>query len=298
LVPHPYYVLNVEVSATDGIETIVHGFSIKIIPNPSPASRLMKPDDLGKVTSEGIILEWEFDDDGYGPVVFDVYLGTSHTAVSMFQSETLFGKDLKTASVETGELEQGTTYYWTVVPKDIFSTGYCKNDVYSFRVNTPPEFSSIADRTITPGKELTLTFECSDLDSDSLEFTFLESPEGMELYSNMMTVYWSPTINQVGEHIMVIDAFDGLEHANISFTVTVEELTVEPEDEDGGSNVAFIVMIIVIMILLLIGAGIGALLFFKSRGKDTSEEDDKGPPDKDNDISPPSSTSPIGPPPN
>jgi hypothetical protein len=273
LVPNPNYVLNGEISATDGLETIVHGFSIRIIPNPQPASRLLKPDDIGRITSDGTILNWEYEDDGYGAVVFDVYLGTSNTAVSLFQNEALFEKDLTTTSIETGELEQGATYYWTVIPKDIFSTGYCRNDVFSFRVNTPPEFSTIDDRTIKPGIELSLNFDCLDAESETLEFSLLEAPEGMELYSNIMTIYWLPTIHQVGEHVVVIDAFDGLEHSNISFKITIEEELIEPDDEDdGGVSIALLVVIILFLVVIMIGTGIGIFLYLKRKKEPPSEE--------------------------
>jgi hypothetical protein len=233
----------------------------------------LKPDDNGRITSQGITLEWEFEDDGYGLVVFDVYLGTSNTAVSLFQNEVLFEKDLTTHSIETGELERAQTYYWTVIPKDIFSTGYCKNDVYSFKVNTPPEFASVDDKTITPGKELSIIFESSDLDSDSLEFSLVEAPEGMELYSTMMTIFWIPKTNQVGEHIVIIDAFDGLEHSNISFKITVEEAITEPEDEDdGGISIVLLAVIILIVVLILIGAGIWITLYIKKKNESGSEE--------------------------
>jgi heme/copper-type cytochrome/quinol oxidase subunit 2 len=87
----------------------------------------------------------------------------------------------------------------------------------------------------------------------------------------MMTIYWAPTIHQVGDHTVIIDAFDGLEHANIYFQITVEEISVEPEGDGDGSNVALIVIILMIVILLLIGAGVGIFLFLRSK-QQTSEE--------------------------
>jgi hypothetical protein len=278
LVAHPYYVLNVEITSSDGIESITHSFTIRVNPNPSPSTKLLKPDDIGKITSKGTTLEWEYEDDGYGLVLFDVYLGKSYTAVSMCQSETLLTKDITTTFIDTGELDKGTTYYWTVFPKDIFSTGYCKNDVYSFKVNTPPELVSIDDKTITPGRELTLTFESSDLDSDLLEFSLIEAPEGMELYSNMKTIYWTPTIHQVGDHVVVIDAFDGLEHSNISFKVTVEEAFLEPGEDEGGSSIVLIIIIILVVVLIMIGAGIGVFLFLKKKKESGPEEKTEGSP--------------------
>jgi heme/copper-type cytochrome/quinol oxidase subunit 2 len=96
----------------------------------------------------------------------------------------------------------------------------------------------------------------------------------MELYSNMMTIYWSPTIHQVGEHRIVINAFDGLEHGDISFTVTVEELVIEPEGEEEGSSVVLMVILILVILLVLAGS-VGFFLFMK-RKKDGSLENIEG----------------------
>ena len=69
-------------------------------------------------------------------------------------------------------LEEGNTYYWTVIPHDSFSTGFCIDHIYSFKINTPPitTLAYPSDGDIVPTGDVLLEYMGSDPDLDVLEY--------------------------------------------------------------------------------------------------------------------------------
>jgi hypothetical protein len=271
LSPNPNYVLNVEVSATDGEETITHGFTIIIIPNPSPTSTILGPEDEKRITSDGVLLEWEGTDDGEEPLTYDIYLGKSQTQVSLLDTIVLWMEDVEGTSIDTGPLEAGKTYYWTVIPKDIFSSGTCTNNVFSFSVNVPPSITGYTVPEAKIGVEFRLTLMGSDPNNDDLEYSIIEGPVGMEIFDGMIT--WTPVESQVGTHTVNVSLSDGYETIYEVFQVEIAEEEIVVESEDKGSPIVPLIIVIVI-VLFLAGAGIGAFLFLKSK-KETETEEEK-----------------------
>jgi len=283
LTPNPNYVLNVEVSATDGLETITQGFTITVIPNPSPTSTILGPDDGKRITSAGTLLEWEGTDDGEEQLRYDIYLGDSNTHVSMLETSVLWKEDVEETSIHTGEVEPGKTYYWTVIPKDVFSSGICTNDVFSFSVNIPPTIQDFTVPEAKVGVEFRLTLMGSDLNSDDLVFTIVEGPTGMEIFDGMIT--WTPSESQVGTHTVNVSLSDGYETIYEEFEVTVAEKEIIDEPDDKESPIVLII-IIIIVILILAGAGVGLFLYMKKKGEEEPTEEipseDTGPPEEEN----------------
>jgi hypothetical protein len=269
LIPNPNYVLNVVIYATDGKEIINHGFTITVIPNPSPTSTLLSPIVGKRITSMGILLEWGGEDDGEDPLKYDVYLDQSQTQVSMLDQSVLWMEDIEGTSIHTGEVEIGMTYYWTVIPKDNFSSGICTNDVFSFSVNIPPSIQEFSIAEAKIGVEFRLALSGSDLNGDELGFNLEEGPEGMDIFEGMVT--WTPTENQVGTHTVNVSLSDGYEIIYEVFEVTVTEKEILSEPDEGGSPIALII-IIIIVILVLAGAGVELFLYMKKRGKEETRE--------------------------
>jgi hypothetical protein len=250
------------VSATDGLETITHGFTITVIPNPSPTSTILGPADGKRITSDGVLLQWKGADDGEEPMRYDIYLGQPQTEVSMLDIGVLFAEDVEGTSIHTGSVEIGKTYYWTVVPKDIYSTGICTNDVFSFVVNIPPTIQQFSIPDAKVGEEFRLTLRGSDLNSDDMEFALEEGPSDMELFNGMIT--WTPGVSQVGTHTVNISLSDGYETVYKEFGIIVTEIEVAPEPDDKGSPIVLIIIMVVI-VLALAGAGVGVFLYLKNR---------------------------------
>ncbi|MCK5774031.1 MAG: FG-GAP repeat protein, partial [Thermoplasmata archaeon] len=270
LTQNPNYILNVEISATDGKEIITHEFTIMVIPNPNPTSIIIRPEDGSRITSEGILLEWEGEDDGEEPLKYDIYLGQSQTAISILDRNVLWIENIADTSIHTGVIEQGKTYYWTVIPRDIFSSGICTNDLFSFTVNTPPSIQELIVPEAKIGEEFRLDLMGSDQNSDGLEFTLEEGPTGMELFNGMIT--WMPTEGQAGKHAVNVSLSDGIESIYKEFEVEVTEKEIITEPGDKGSPIVPIIIVIVV-ILILVGAGIGVFLYLKNKGE--PEPDDE-----------------------
>ncbi|MGA1873075.1 MAG: putative Ig domain-containing protein [Thermoplasmatota archaeon] len=267
LKPTPFYVLNVGVTATDGSETIYHSFTITVEPNPSPRSTLIGPPDGKRITSKGILLEWKGEDDGEEPLLYDVYLGTFESDVSVLNKIYLWREDLKVTSVHTGELEAGKTYFWTVVPKDGFSSGSCTSGVFGFTVNKPPRFEEFTVPGAHVGTEFRLMIEGSDGNNDDLEFILISGPEGMELLNGMMS--WVPSADQIGPHLINVSLSDGYEEVYLKLTVEVlEEEVVQEEDEEGTSYLWLIILAILVLVIIVIG--IGVFLFMRTRNEEDS----------------------------
>jgi hypothetical protein len=268
LTPNPDYVLNVEITATDGKEHITHWFSLIVIPNPSPTSTLLEPENERRVPSQGILLEWEGEDDGEEPLLYDIYLGTSEAGVSELNVKFLWNQDVTGISIQTGPLDGGETYYWTVIPKDIFSIGSCTNGVFSFTVNNPPTFDSYSIPEAITENEFRLNLKGSDQDGDDLKFTLINSPNGMEIFDGV--ILWNPSVNQIGTNEVNVSLSDGIETVYDEFEVVVSEKEVDTGSDSNGS--ILLPIIIIGVILVLIGAGIGALLYLKNKTIKEPEE--------------------------
>jgi hypothetical protein len=278
LIPNPNFVMNVEVSATDGKDTIIHSFTITVIPNPSPTSTILGPINGKRITSAGILLEWEGDDDGGEPLEYDIYMGTSQTEVSMLERSALWMEDVEGNSIHTGEVERGKTYYWTVIPKDIYSCGSCTNNVFSFSVNIPPTIQEFNIPLAKIGIEFRLNLVGSDLNNDDLEFSLEFGPDGMDIFEGMIS--WIPAAGQVGAHTVNVSLSDGYETVYKEFVVTVAEEEIETEPEEKGSPIVLIIIIIIVILIIAV-AGIGLFLYLKKKGEEEPSEDvaDDNPPE-------------------
>ena len=297
LIPNPNYVLNVQITASDGKDSITHEYTIMVMPNPSPTSTILDPGDGTRVTSEGILLEWEGEDDGEEPLKYDIYLGTSETSVlmmdtgeddgeetlkydiylgisrtdvAMLHSSVRWMEDVEGNSIHTGEVEPGKTYYWKVIPKDIYSSGTCNNDVFSFSVNIPPTIIGYTVSEVKIGVEFRLTLMGSDLNNDDLEFSLVEGPAGMEIFEGMIT--WIPAESQVGPHMVNISLSDGYETIYEEFEVEVADKEIIDDTDEKGSPIVLIIVIILI-ILILAGAAVGIFLYMKKKGEEELKEE-------------------------
>ena len=109
---------------------------VTIIPvNDLPSVVLLSPRNDSVQTSLEVNLTWEiFDPDTpRDNISFDLFLARSLPAVP-------YMSDLHALSVTLDNLEDETTYYWKVVPRDDEAKGYCMNGTWSFTVNTTQQY--------------------------------------------------------------------------------------------------------------------------------------------------------------
>ena len=109
---------------------------VTIIPVNDPPSVILSSPRNGSVqTYLDVNLTWEvFDPDTpLDNISFDFFLAKSLPAVP-------YMSDLRKLSVTLDNLEDETTYYWKVVPRDDVAEGYCLNGTWSFTVNTTQQY--------------------------------------------------------------------------------------------------------------------------------------------------------------
>jgi hypothetical protein len=96
--------------------------------------------------------------------------------------------------------------------------------------NTAPTITAIADQTVTAGQSFSLQVQASDAEGDALTHSLPAAPAGMTINSLSGQITWTPTIDQVGSHLVTVQVTDGQLSTAESFNVTVapvqETLTV------------------------------------------------------------------------
>ncbi len=167
------YTLDLMVKVTDGEETISYPFHLDLILNPSPTTTLIAP--INKTTVVNITtLRWEGEDDGDETLTYDVYLSQMRSNVLSLKESSKIAEAINETEFILVDLEEGNTYYWTAIPHDIYSTGTCIDETFSFFVNVPPvtELEYPQDGEIVPYNDLALECVGNDPDMDSMQYHF------------------------------------------------------------------------------------------------------------------------------
>ncbi len=170
--------------------------------NPAPSSGA-----TGVGTS--ITLSWNCSDPDGDALVYDVYFGTTTNPARVSAGQTA-------RSYTASNLAEGTKYYWKVVARDskgLETTG----DLWNFttKSNQPPAKPSSpnpANNSSDIAVSITLSWNCSDPDGDSLKYDvyFGESSNPSKVASGITTKSYNPGNLQNGKDyywkIVAIDA--------------------------------------------------------------------------------------------
>nr|HPI18623.1 hypothetical protein [Mesotoga sp.] len=170
--------------------------------NPAPSSGA-----TGVGTS--ITLSWNCSDPDGDALVYDVYFGTTTNPARVSVGQTA-------RSYTPSNLAEGTKYYWKVVARDskgLETTG----DLWNFttKSNQPPAKPSSpnpANNSSDIAVSITLSWNCSDPDGDSLKYDvyFGESSNPSKVASGITTKSYNPGNLQNGKDyywkIVAIDA--------------------------------------------------------------------------------------------
>ncbi|MDP6154891.1 MAG: FG-GAP-like repeat-containing protein [Candidatus Thermoplasmatota archaeon] len=150
---------HVVISVWDGEYSVSGGFDIFVRAknNPPTVSLLMPYDDVIIPTSS-VSLMWEGNDSDGDQISYDVYFSRSSTG------EKFYRMGYKETSMVIDGILDDTTYYWKVIPHDLFETGTCVDGTYSFTV---------------------------DLDVDVPKVTLLFPEDGATIGTERVTLSWS-----------------------------------------------------------------------------------------------------------
>lgn len=96
-------------------------------------------------------------------------------------------------------------------------------------LNNAPQFSDIANATLSAGDNYTQTLNATDEENDELTFILTASPAGMSLTGTALS--WTPTDDQLGDHTIgleVNDTFGNIDQ--LSFSIKVIRPNIAPTD--------------------------------------------------------------------
>ena len=167
--------------------------------------------------------------------------------------------------------------------------------------NKVPTMDAIGDRQATEGKALSVQITGTDADSydaRNLTFRLVSPPTGVVLSADGL-LFWVPSKDQVGKHVITVSLTDGKNSTTASFNVTVAKATVTGgKTTDGGISTGMMAGIAIAM--LMVGLAIGAVILYSTRSKpektegsgdsddgddaeDSEDEDESDDDDKDQD---------------
>ena len=167
-----YYWKIVAIDGKGGItEGDVWNFKTGIEPNAAPVAP-NSPTPRNGLTNVDIspTLSWQCSDPDSDTLMYDVYFDTK-------PDPTLVKSDQTSSAYNPGVLNYNTTYYWKIVAKDgkggVTSSSPVWHFVTKAKPNTPPQVPNNpvpVNKAIDVSATSTLSWECSDPDSDTLMY--------------------------------------------------------------------------------------------------------------------------------
>ncbi|MDP6156716.1 MAG: hypothetical protein QF682_11385 [Candidatus Thermoplasmatota archaeon] len=158
--------------------------SVSILPvNDPPEAELITPRNNVTLTSTVVDFVWDvFDvDSGPGNITYDFYLSKTFPPL-------VYLSDIRDLSINIDNLDDGSRYYWKVVPQDGVERGSCLNGTHSFEINTTVLF---------PEAELKYPLDGSIINQTSFNLSWTSNnPTGDTLYHR---VYLGKSIDNVTE---------------------------------------------------------------------------------------------------
>ena len=94
--------------------------------------------------------------------------------------------------------------------------------------NHAPIFNAVADQSVLEGELFALQVTAIDPDEDTLVYSLVNPPVGMEINDVTGDITWTPFFDQVGDHTITVKADDGDMSSTVSFILTVINLNNPP----------------------------------------------------------------------
>ncbi len=113
-------------------------------------------------------------------------------------------------------------------------------DIFLYRLpNRPPVLSPIGDKRVMVGETLAFEVSATDPDEEPLTYSVMDVPVGARFTQGQFT--WSPTEDQVGQHLVTFSVSDGTDITAETSTLTVDTYLVHRVhttaqcESDGGT---------------------------------------------------------------
>ena len=103
----------------------------------------------------------------------------------------------------------------------VFFIAFLFTGCYLF--NSSPVIESDPVTTAKEGAVYTYDVEATDPNGDTLTYSLPINPTGMTINSTTGVITWTPTEDQIGENVVVVEVSDGSKSTTQSFSVTVDE---------------------------------------------------------------------------
>ena len=99
--------------------------------NDPPCAELVSPRNGTTITSEDVTFAWSSHDVDSPPenISFDFYLSKTYPPL-------VYLSDIRSMTISIDDLDDGSTYYWKVLPSDGIAAGISSNGTWRFNINT------------------------------------------------------------------------------------------------------------------------------------------------------------------
>ncbi len=162
-------------------------------PEP-PRTRLLAPSNNSKIDTKTLVLQWEPVEDQLPGIVFDIKLD------KQFPPQDIIYQNYSNTSLTLDTLENGETYYWTVLPRLGKLNGTCLSGVWKFTMEIPLpqiELKTPPNGSFISSTRPTLVWAVQYFGTEKLSYwVYLDTtPEFDSGFYQVTTKYYSPPEN-------------------------------------------------------------------------------------------------------
>ena len=261
---------SVTVTVSDGTDTDYELFNI-IVANINDAPTITEITDTAAAVNAdtGVGIEFSLQTESADvDLTVDVTEALSYDVSSnpaATEAPVIDSNGLLTWTPDNAEI--GSTFEFTVEVTDNDGENATESFLITVESNVAPVLESIeSENDATQGSLFTLSFNASDADADTLEFTLVEDSfantfagsvstlDNSDLTDNgdgTATLSWTPSNDDVGIHTLTLTVSDGYLSGNQSFNISVANINDAPvlsasvEDQDVDEDTEFSLDIVV-----------------------------------------------------
>ena len=213
--------------------------------NRPPSIQLIWPPANATVNGSEAELSWQASDPDGDALFYKVLRvlpnGTTSLTVTNLTRYALTG------------LENGTTYLWKVVASDGLylteSSTWSFNVIFGYIPNRPPVLPDVKLPKATAGKSFRFKLTAFDADNDSLLFSLLSGPVGLNVDGDG-TILWKPKSESSGPFTIRVAVSDGKSNDTREYVITVEGAKKTGSVLPGSTMPASAASIIIVTFLL------------------------------------------------
>jgi hypothetical protein len=167
------------------------------IPTPPiiPEIRLLDPKNNSRISKSSVELSWEVINNYHLGILFDIKLGTQNPPQNMIK------QNYNDTELSIYDLENGQTYYWTVIPKLGENNGTCLSGVWSFKIDIPlPKVTLIspANNSVITSTRPTLVWNVEYSGTEDLIYrVYFDTSQNLNYNQDVTTTYYMPQLGLV-----------------------------------------------------------------------------------------------------